>query len=116
MDLQIRNEKMVELDKKYGGVIYLGRNFLFEVDDGVRGLDGGRLRIYGFSDMVLVGRIGEDGANGDGDGWRRIYLDGQSFVEAPMDGKYLINKLFLCGTKDSLHCRFNNSAARDKVY
>jgi hypothetical protein len=33
-----------------------------------------------------------------------------------MDGKYLINKLFICGTKDNLHCRFNSSSTRDKVY
>lgn len=30
MDLQIRNEKMIELDQKYGGIINLARIYLFE--------------------------------------------------------------------------------------
>ena len=33
-----------------------------------------------------------------------------------MDGKYIINKLFICGIKQNIHCIFINSTTRDKIY
>lgn len=79
----------------------------------------GRLKMYAFSDMIMVVRVfGEERDKGGEreEGFKKIFLDGQSFVEAPMDGKYLINKLFICGNKDNLHCSFLNSSTRDKIY
>ena len=33
-----------------------------------------------------------------------------------MDGKYFINKLFICGAKDNIHVNFFTLATRDRVY
>lgn len=33
-----------------------------------------------------------------------------------MDGKYLINKLFICGIKDNLHLNFVTASLRDKTF
>lgn len=33
-----------------------------------------------------------------------------------MDGKYLKNKLFICGIKDNLHVLFNSAKSRDRTY
>lgn len=46
--------------------------------------------------MVLVAKMISDDKE---EGYKKILLDGLSFVESPMDGKYLINKLFICGIK-----------------
>lgn len=72
--------------------------------------------MYVFSDLVLVVKVQGEGDREKEYGWKRAGLDGGSFVDAPMDGKYLINKLFICGTNDNFHLNFVNSATRDKVY
>ena len=50
------------------------------------------------------------------EGFKKIFLDGESFAVAPMDGKYFINKLFICGTKDNIHLNFFSLSTRDRVY
>jgi hypothetical protein len=93
MDLQIRNEKMIQLDKKYGGIITTTRVYLFE--ESGKSFDM-KVKIYVFNDLILVVRVyGEDKE----EGYKKIFLNGQSFVDSPMDGKYLVNRLFVCGTK-----------------
>ena len=47
---------------------------------------------------------------------KKIFLDEDSYVEAPMDGKYFINKLFICGKEENIHLNFHNIATRDRVY
>lgn len=46
--------------------------------------------------MILISRVHSDDKE---DGYKKIFMNGQSFVEASMDGKYLVNTLFICGTK-----------------
>lgn len=93
MDLQARNLKLMALDSKYGGVISATRVFLFE--ESARTIDF-MLKLYLFNDLVLLARcFGEERE----EGYKKIFLDGHSFVDAPKDGKYLVNKLFICGIK-----------------
>lgn len=54
MDLQIRNEIMIGLDNKYGGIINTTRVYLFE--EYVKFMEF-KMKIYVFNDMVLVVRI-----------------------------------------------------------
>lgn len=72
--------------------------------------------MYVFNDLVLVVKVEGEGDKEREYGWRRVGLDGGSFVDAPMDGKYLVKKLFVCGTNDNFHCNFVNSATRDKIF
>lgn len=84
---------MIHLDKKYGGIINTTRVYLFEETG--KSFDM-KVKIYVFNDLILVVRVyGEDKE----EGYKKIFLDGQSFVDSPMDGKYLINRIFVCGTK-----------------
>ncbi len=94
MDLQIRNEKMFELDRKYGSIINATRQYLWE--EVARSLENNRIKLYVFNDFILVVRLHSDDRE---EGYKRIFLDGQSFVNLQMDGKYFINKLFICGNK-----------------
>lgn len=93
MDLQIRNDAMISLDLRYGGIINTTRVYLFE--ETAKCIDF-KVKVYFFNDMVLVAKMISDDKE---EGYKKILLDGLSFVESPMDGKYLINKLFICGIK-----------------
>ena len=93
MDLQIRNEKMIELDRKYGGIINTTRIYLKEE---IAGCIDFKVKLLIFNDLILVLKMINEEKQID-EGYKKIFLDGQSFIESSMDGKYFINKLFICG-------------------
>lgn len=101
---------MIELDKKYGGIINTTRVYLFEE---VGNCIDFKVKIYVFNDLILVVKFYNDEKQ---EGYKKIFLDTQSFVNVPMDGKYLTNKLFICGTKQNLHINFLSTHTRNRVY
>ena len=48
--------------------------------------------------------------------YKKIFLDDESYAEAPMDGKYFINKLFICGKEENIHLNFLNISTRDRIF
>lgn len=63
------------------------------------------MKIYVFNDLILSVKYFNQGKE---EGIKKIFLDGSSFVEAPMDGKYLVNKLLVCGKTNNFHASFAN--------
>lgn len=102
---------MIELDKKYSGIINASRVFLFE--ELTKDINQTKLKLYVFNDLILVVKLLNDDRE---EGYKKIFLDGQSFVNVPMDGKYFASLLFICGNKENLHCHFGDNGTRDKVY
>lgn len=59
MDLQIRNSKMIELDKKYGGIISASRVYLFEEYMKSIFVES-RMKMYIFNDVVIIVKVHGD--------------------------------------------------------
>jgi hypothetical protein len=81
------------LDQKYGGIIANKRVYLFS--EFAKTIDF-NIKIYVFNDLIVVVRVHSYDRE---EGYKKIFLNYQSFVDIHMDGKYFINKLFICGTK-----------------
>lgn len=101
---------MINLDRKYGGIISSTRVYLF---DEVAQYIQFKVKLYIFNDLIVVAKMLDETRE---EGFKKIFLDGESFAVAPMDGKYFINKLFICGTKDNIHLNFFSLSTRDRVY
>lgn len=54
-----------------------------------------KVKLLIFNDLILVLKVNP---NESEEGYKKIFLNGQSFTETSMDGKYFLNKLFICGT------------------
>lgn len=57
MDLQIRNNAMISLDLRYGGIINTTRVYLFE--ETAKCMDF-KVKVYFFNDMVLIAKMISD--------------------------------------------------------
>lgn len=71
-----------------------------------------KVRLYVCNDLIIVTKVYNDEKE---EGFMKLFLDAKSFVEAPMDGKYFINKLFICGQKSNIHLNFFTEGSRDKM-
>lgn len=101
---------MIKLDEKYGGIISSTRQFMFEE---IAQSINFKVKLYIFNDLIVVVRMIDEERE---EYYKKIFLDEESYVEAPMDGKYFINKLFICGKEDNIHLNFLNLSTRDRVY
>ena len=102
---------MISLDRKYGGIISTTRIFLKEESAGCINF---KVKLLIFNDLILILKIINEEKQIE-EGYKKIFLNGQCFTEAPMDGKYFINKLFICGIKENLHLNFMSASERDRV-
>ena len=71
---------MIQLDQKYGGIINLARIYLFQ--EYMRSIQtNAKLKMYGFNDMIMIVRVfGEEKEKEREEAYKKIFLDGQSFV------------------------------------
>lgn len=102
MDSQIRAQVMIKLDKKYGNIISSrsGRQYLKEFT--CRCINF-KCVIYAFNDMLLIiQKKSEDNEQV----YRRLYLDGTSYVAYKTHFKHYENTVFVCGVCRSAHLEF----------
>ena len=86
---------MIKLDEKYGGIISSTRQFMFEE---IAQSINFKVKLYIFNDLIVVVRMIDEEKE---DYYKKIFLDEESYVEAPMDGKY-----FMSGSKVGLKSRY----------
>lgn len=103
MESQIRMKKMIELEKIFGDDIFESARQLkteftaYYVDI--------HCKVFVFNNVLMIAKIGY---NNKLESYKKIFLNGGSYVMKKENTKNFINRLFICGIYLNIHLIFNN--------